>query len=381
MWRINRKSLSGIKITSLLIVLIILFSFGCGKKEEKEIRIGVILPLTGDVASLGSPSLKAVNLAVEQANLQAEKEGYKFIVIAEDDQAVPAKAVSAIQKLKDVDKIRLVIGPLVSSSTMAVAPIADKNGIVIISPGSSAPGITNAGDYIFRNELSDLFGGTKQAELAYNVLKYRKVACVYINNDYGVGVSTVFKKVFLSLGGAVTLYESFDQGSTDFRNVLNKIKNNKPDAVFFISHNEILNFVRQKVEFGINTPVYTTPVFEDKNNLEKLGKAAEGIIYTYYGTFFPESNNETIKSFVNSYRKKYNEEPTYYSALAYDATNILLTALKNAKYDILKVKDELYNIRNYNGVTGVTSFDKNGDVEKPVILKAVKNGKFTVLDK
>ncbi len=298
-------------------------------------------------------------------------------MIAEDDQATPAIAVSSFQKLINVDNVKLVLGPLTSSATLAVAPLAEENKIVILSPGASAPSITDAGDYVFRNELSDSFGGDKQANLAFNNLNFKKVAIVYINNDYGVGVQSVFKDKFTSLGGKIVASESFKQGNTDFKSILAKIAIQKPDAIFVVSHNEILNLLKQKKEIGLSIPVYTTPVFEDQKNIEKLGPLAEGVIYTFYGSFSLDGNNLNTNKFIESYKAKYETNPTYYSALGFDAANILTTALKSANYDENKVKDELYKIKDLDGVTGITSIDKNGDVMKPVTLKTVKNGKFS----
>ena len=100
----------------------------------------------------------------------------------------------------------------------------------------------------------------------------------------------------------------------------------------------------------------------------------------YYGTYDPDSADDQIKKFLNSYQKKFNVPPTYYSALAYDATNIICLSLKNANYDVTKVKDEIYKIKNFKGISGLTSLDKNGDVSKPVSLKVVKDGRFTFFE-
>ena len=364
-------------IFAVLALLIALFS-GCSKKssEEKEVKIGVLLPLTGDAASLGVPAWNAIQLATEQTNSSRKPEEPLLTLVAEDTKALPGEGLSALQKLVSIEKVKLIIGPLTSTVALAVAPVAEKNMVVIISPGASAPKISESGDYIFRDEISEKLGGAIQARLAVNKLGYKKVACVYINTDYGAGLFEVFKSSFEQEGGRVVLSEAFDQGETDFRAIISKIKSVEVDAVFVVAIDEVINFVRQKKELGLVAQVYTTPIFENKLYMEKLGELAEGIVYVYYGIYNPESQDDRTISFVQAYESRFNSAPTYYSANAYDAANMLYAALKESKYRVKAVKDALYSIKNFEGVSGTMSFDSNGDVTKDVSLKVVENGSF-----
>ncbi len=365
--------------TGFLIFLVFAFFLNliqC-KRDVKEINVGVIMPLTGGAAVYGVPSLNAIRLAIEKFENGSTQKDVKIKLITEDSQANPAMGVTAIKKLIDVNRVKVIIGPLVSGVTLAVAPIAEKNKIILLSPSSSAPAITNAGDYIFRTELSDFQGGIAQADIAIEKLGFKKLACVYINNDYGASLFDVFKKRFEEKGGEILFKEGFLQGETNFKTILSKIASINIDAIFVISHDEILNFVRQKLELGINLPIYTTPVFEDQRNLEKLGTLANGIIYTYYGEFDSNSDKALIKDFITAYKSKYGELPTYYAALAYDATNILLDALEKNNFNLKNLRDVISETKDFAGVTGKMSFDKNGDILKTVSLKIVKNINFS----
>lgn len=362
-------------VFTVLFLAIILGNLGCSK-GEKDIKVGVLMPLTGTAASLGVPAFNAMQLAIDEANQKREEGDPKVVLIPEDTKALAPMGVSSIQKLINVNKIKIAIGPLTSTVTLAVSPIAEKNKFVIISPGSSAPAISESGDYIFRNELSDLDGGRTQAQIAIDKLGFKKMACVYINTDYGSGLYKVFKEVYEAKGGEIVLAEAFMPGTTDFRTIITKIISESVDAVFLIAIDEVLNFVKQKEELGLKTKIFTTPIFENIDYLNELGKLAEGILYVYYGQYDPNSTDENIKSFISKYQERFKDSPTYYSALAYDAANIIYKALKNANFELDKVKNEIYKIQGFQGVTGETSFDKNGDVSKPVSLKVVKNGKF-----
>jgi len=361
-----------IVVVALAIVFIVIPT----KREPEEIKIGAILPLTGKAGKYGEDAKLGIDLALNELHLQNGINGKKINVIYEDNQSSPQQSVSAIRKLISFEKVPAIIGPMTSSATLAVAPIAEQNHMVLLSPAASAPALTEAGDYIFRNELSDAYGGTAQARLTWNKLNIKKVAILYINNDYGLGVKDAFLKTFTNLGCKVVDIESFEPNATDFRTQLTRIKQKSPEAIFIISYKESIPILKQIKEIGIKVQLLSTPVFEDKEVLEKVGKLAEGVIYVYYGGFNPQSSNERVRKFVEAFKKKYGRDPGYYSALAYDAMKILVLAIKNGGYKSEGIKNSLYEIKDFPGITGKATFDVNGDVVKPVILKTVKNGKF-----
>ncbi len=293
----------------------------------------------------------------------------------EDDEGKPDKAVSAAQKLIQRDKVIAILGPLWSSPTLAVAPIADKNKIVLLSSGASAPKITDAGDYIFRNEISDAYGAKESAKLYYNA-GFKRIAIIYINNDYGIGVQDVTEQVYKELGGKITSVEAFEQNAKDFRTQLLKIKRTNPDAILIVSYKEAILILRQMKELGIKKQILGTPLFGDPEIIERTGDAAEGAIYSYYGTFDPKSEEARIKEFLRNFKEKYGVEPEYYAPIGYDAVKILALAIEKGGFKPEQIKNALYQIKDFPGLSGTTSFDENGDVIKPVILKTVKNRHF-----
>ena len=209
-------------------------------------------------------------------------------------------------------------------------------------------------------------------------MQIKNNAILYINNDYGVGVKDAFLNTFTKLGGKVSGTESFEPDIQDFRTQLIRVNKKLPEAIFVIAYKETIPILRQIKELGIKARILSTPVFEDREVIEKAGKTAEGVIYNYYGGFNPQSEDEHIKKFLEKFREKFKREPGYYSALAYDATNLVLLAIENGGYKSDGIKTALYQIKDYPGVTGKTTFDSNGDVNKPVFLKTVKNGQFVV---
>jgi len=362
-------------IAVLVIAVVVVVIRQKGQPQKDEIRIGAILPLTGDGAKYGGAARKAIDLVMSEVNDNGGLRGKKIQVIYEDTKGTGKDGVSAIQKLITVDEVSAVIGGLFSSVTLAVAPLAEKNQVVLLSPTSSAPKITDAGDYIFRNCASDVFEGKVMADAAVKELGVRKVAILYINNDYGVGIADIFKKTFLVHGGHIVAEEAFSQSATDFRTQLTKIANLQPDGIYIVGYKELGHLLKQAHELGIKTQFMSTVMFEDPDILSVAGKAADGVIYSARA-YDPDSDEPHIKEFVTSFKHRYEEEPDIFAAYAYDAARILVQAMNEKEPSADAIKQSIYAIKNFPGVTGSTSFDDNGDVIQPAYLKTVKDGKF-----
>jgi len=368
---------NGRKTRVIFIVCLLSFVwvfFSC-VKEPQEIRIGAILPLTGDAAKYGKASKQGIELGLQQINSSGGIHKKKLEIIYEDDQADPKLGVSAFEKLITVNKVPAVIGPLPSSVALAVAPLAERNKVVLLSPAASSPAITNAGDYIFRNVVSDLFEGMALADFVYNNLHLREVSIIYINNDFGVGLKNSFTTKFESLGGKIIASESFEQGSTDFRTQLSKIKAGNPQGIYLIGYREMGKVLRQAAELKIKSQLLSIAMFEDPEILKIAGKSAEGVYYSFRA-YDSQSGDELVKKFVEDYKSKYGVEPDIFAALSYDSIRILALAMREAGTNPEATKKFLYTIKDFPGVTGKITFDKNGDIVGTMSIKMVKDGKF-----
>lgn len=365
-----------IALVAVIVIAVVVFVMQKERQTQQGIKIGAILPLTGDGAKYGVAAKRAIDLVMLDVNKGGGVNGKIVTVVYEDTRGVGKDGVSAIQKLITVDKVPAVIGGLFSSVTLAVAPIAEKNHVVLLSPTSSAPKITDAGEYIFRNCASDVFEGKVMADAAAQKLKIEKVAILYINNDYGVGIASVFKKTLAVHGGQVVAEEAFSQGSTDFRTQLTKIAALKLDGIYIVGYKELGHLLKQAKEIGLKRQFMSTVMFEDPDILSTAGDAAEGVIYS--ARAYDQSSDEPhVKEFVTSFKQHYGEEPDIFAAYAYDAARILVQVMTEKGASADAIKQGIYAIRDFPGVTGSTSFDENGDVIQPAYLKTVENGKFT----
>lgn len=363
-------------VGSIVIVALIATVFGCGKKEPDEIKIGVITPLTGEGATYGEATKRGVDLAVEGINQKGGIKGKKIRVIYEDDQIKPDVGANAIQKLISVDKVPVILGAFGSSVTLAIAPIAEKNKVVLFSASSTADAIKDAGDYIFRNVPPNSRQGTSAAEFAYSKLKAKTAAILYMNNDYGISLAKAFESSFKEKGGEVTIGDNYNPGDRDFRAQLSKIRGKRPDIVFYPGHYQESGLIlRQAKEMGIKSVFIGGDGSYSPELIKIAGEAAEGSYYTLMAMGYGIADEE-IKNFVQAFKTKYKEEPDVYSAYAYDALKIIAQAIQEGGYSSDGVKKALYGIKEFKGVTGITFFDKFGEVDKPFYIYEVKSGKF-----
>lgn len=374
-----KKSWIGIGVV-IMVALVITLVITQTTKEPQEIKIGAMLALTGDYAPWGERSQRGIELALEEVNEEAVGER-KIRIIYEDSPGDPQKAVSAFRKLVELDNVKFILGPLSSAETLSIAPIAESKRIVVLTPVSSAPQISYAGDYIFRNCVSDVFEGRVAAEYIIKSLQKKKGGVLYVNNDFGIGVKTSFSETFGDLGGVVVVEEVFSAGDTDFRTQLSKIKSKNPEVIVLAGYAaEMAQVLRQAKELGMNIQFFSFSSFEAPEILNVAQEASEGILYTYQG-FDAENEKEVVSEFVEKYRMRYKEDPDIFAALSYDALKIFAEALKKGDKDVEKVKKALYGIKDFVGVAGKTSFDEHGDVIKPIGIKKVEHGKFIWLYK
>jgi len=366
------------RIFSLGVILLIICGLiwvSCQKKvEEKVVKIGAILPLTGDAAQWGIPPLKGAQLAIDEINSKGGIRGRLLKLLPQDTKCDPKEGVSAFNKLLSVDKTKIIIGAVCSSVTLAVAPIAEKNEVLLISPASTNPKITEAGDYVFRVIPSDTLRGKVFAEYLFKNEGFKKVGIIYINNDGGRGNRDAFKERFEGLGGKIVIEETYDPEAIDMRTQLPKIKHADIEALMVVSYpRDTVLLLKQAKEIGLNKPLYfQTEAVEDPHVLRETKGAAEGIIY-----ILPASASGKIpEEFVRHYESRYEIKPELFAAEAYDIINLIAKAIKKTdSTDPTKLKEYLYTIKNYQGASGIITFDKNGDVLKPMAIKMIINGK------
>lgn len=367
------------RITVWMVSAFFVVTLGCSNTNKQEVKLGAILPLTGDAAPYGSSLKKGMDLAIDELNAKGGINGKKLVVAFEDDRNLPQDGVTAYSKLKSVDKVPMVLGAMFSAVTLAIAPIAERDNVVLLSPTSSDIALTNAGDYIFRIYPSDSYDGDFLGNFAYEKLGARKVAVISMQASSTISVSKMFKKVFEQKGGAIVSEDAFNEGATDYRAILTKLKKQQQDLVFLpAALKESALFLRQAKELGVTARVLGISTLFDPKLIELAGDAAEGVLFSS-PAFDATSQAPEIRAFVEAYKSRYTAEPDILGAYGYDTVNIAVVALKSAgasQITAQTIKNGLYKIKDYKGVTGTMGFDDNGDVIKDLKMMTVKNAKF-----
>lgn len=360
-------------------ILILYIVFSKQKNTDPEtIKIGAIIPLTGETATHGIRVKHGIELALERINANGGIRGKQLEVVFQDDQCDSAKAIAAFQALS-AQGINIFLGPQCSSAAMAVAPLAEQQKNIVFASMASVPALSEQGDYIFRNSESGHLHGSQMAEFAYTDLRAKTAAILYINLDNGVAYKDSFNTTFTAIGGKVLVIEAYEKGTADFKTQLTKIKKSSPDVIY-IAGQAAEHAVRQIRELGIASKIVSMNGIEVPELFKVAGKAAEGIYFT--SAFFDaQSTGPQVAAFVTEYNKRYEEGAEVFSANGYDAAMIIGESMRSCGIDTTCIKDYLYSIKNYPGISGLINFDKNGDVQKQLAIKHAKNGAFVIYRK
>lgn len=336
--------------------------------ERTEVKIGFAAPLTGDNAVYGLGMQRAVELAFKEANASAEvaDAGYEFVVRAEDDQGDPKQAVNVANVLAgDVDVLG-VIGHFNSGCSIPASPVYDKAGLAMISV-SSNPELTAKGlGVVNRIVPKDDAQGAFAATLLSETLGYKKVVVIDDSTQYGQGLAEEFVKVFGEKGGTLLSQEKIQPKEVDFSALVTKMKTMAPEAVYYAgAHTEGALISKQMKEGGLAVPLVGGDMINSQSYIDVAGAAnAEGDIATMLG--LPMDQQPRGADFIAAYKAEYDADPEAYDSYAYDQAWIFVKAVLEAGTDRAAIAEAVRG-GSFDGVTGVTEFDENGDTTNQAI--------------
>lgn len=346
------------------------------------IKIGEVDPLSGGISQFGIGCHQGIVLALDRINAAGGVLGQPIELVTEDDQSKPGQSATAVRKLITQDKVVALLGDATSSATLESAPIAQANKIPMITPSATNPRITQVGDFIFRVCFLDELQGRVIARFARQKLNAAKIfTLVDVKQDYSVDLAKFFKDEFTKLGGSIVGEQSYSSGDTVFRAQLTAIRGLRPDAIYVPGYyQEVALIVKEGRQIGLTMPFLGCDGWANQALIAVGGKAMDGCYFTNH--FSPEDQSPIVKEFVGKYREKYGSVPDTFAALGYDAASILCDSIKRAgSSDSLQIRDALAKTTGFEGVTGVISLDANRNAAKPVLVIAIRDGKFEVAEK
>jgi branched-chain amino acid transport system substrate-binding protein len=346
------------------------------------IKVGFVFSMTGGAAVYGASQKEGASLAIEQINAAAGS-GLKIIPVFEDDASVPQQGTNVFNKLINRDKVFLIIGPTLSNTAKITDPIAQKAGVPVLAISNTISGITEIGDYVFRDSLTENVVIPHTVKIAKKKLGLKKVAMLYGNDDAMTKATyEVFKKVLQSSGIQILGEQTFAKGDRDFSPQLTQIKAQNPDAIIAAAlAEEASGIAIQARQLGIPKTVRIIGGngLNSPGLIKNAGDAAEGIIV---GAAWNITSTAPLNvKFVNDYTKKYKHAPDQFAAQAYAGVQIAYQAAKmsGGGADRKALRDALARIKNLDTVLGRFSFTEGRDADHAGIVQEVKGGKFVVL--
>jgi len=345
--------------------------------DENTLLIGEVGSLSGAEATFGISTQNGIALAVDEANAAGGVNGKKIAVRVYDSQSKPEEAGNAALRLITQDHVKLILGEVASSNSLAMAPKAQEAKVPMITPSSTNPSVTQVGDYIFRVCFIDPFQGYVMAKFARENLKVTRAAVLSdTKSAYSMGLSEVFTAKFAELGGKIVGTESYQKGDTDFRAQLTALKKQKPEAIYAPGYYSDVGIIaRQAKELGINVPLMGGDGWDSEKLFELGGSAVQGNYFSNH--YSPEDPSPRTQKFIADYKARFGGVPDSLAALGYDAARVAVEAMRRAK-DLSgpSLRDAIAQTKDFPGVTGTITLDENRNAVKPAVVLEVGDGKY-----
>lgn len=370
-------------VLALIVVLTTLVA-ACKPAAPKTLKVAILAPLSGDVATFGVSTRDGALLAIDEWNAKGGLLGRKIEAVVEDSQCEAEPAASAANKVINQDQVKFIIGEVCSKASIPVSEIVDGTGgkVLQISPTSTNPKVTiredgSAKPTVFRACFIDPFQGTVAAKFALDKLG-AKTAAVLLDqgNDYVRGLAEFFRDAFEAGGGKVVVWETYTAGDKDFSAILTKVKDANPDVLFLPDYYQTVNLIAaQANQMGIKAVKMGGDGW-DSPELDR--QATAGGFFTNHYT--SEDTRPVVQDFVKRYQAKYGSVPDALAALAYDAANILFQAIQQAGTDDpLKVAQTMEKGK-FSVVSGDITFDNQHNPKKCAVILEVSPEKVSYRD-
>jgi branched-chain amino acid transport system substrate-binding protein len=344
---------------------------------EGEVPIGAVLSLTGAAASYGESQQRGLELAAEQL---AEKGGVTYALTIEDDQTDPRQGITLFDEFVSQD-VSLIIGPTLSNAALQSDPIAQEAGVPVLGISNTAAGVTEIGDYIFRDSL------TEQAVIPQTIAKateeygLQNVVVMYSNDDaFTESGYEAFAAALEDEGVEVAEEITFSKADTDFRALLTQAKESEPDALVVSALIEAaIPLVTQARELGIDVPIIGGNGFNNPRLMADAGEAAEGVVVG--AAWNSSSDNPENVAFLEDFEAKFDTQPDQFAAQAYAGLLLVDHAVRaNCSADHESIKEALGELEGIPTVLGEFSIDENRDAVHPAVVQVVQDGTFAVLE-
>jgi branched-chain amino acid transport system substrate-binding protein len=364
-----------------------------GPDPDTLVRIGLAFVTSGDNGVYGISQRRASELAWHEIDEgQGGIGGHIIAATFEDTASKPDQAISVFQKYIGIDNVLAIIGPTLSNEAKSSDPEAQKGGVPVLGVSNTAAGITDIGDFIFRDSLAEGQVIPETVKQAKEKLGIKTASILYATDDaFSKSGYDVFKAELEKNGIKILSEQTFSTNDTDYKAQLTAIKADNPDAIVVSAlakpAQTILQQARSDVGIDAKVHIIGGNGFNSPAVLKAAGQAAEGVVVG--AAWNINSDNELSKKFVAEYKKQYGADPDQFAAQAYAGFYIMADAIRRAdlkdysakslKENRVKVRDALKATKDFPTVLGTFSFTDKRDANHPPVIQIVKGGKFEVL--
>jgi branched-chain amino acid transport system substrate-binding protein len=337
--------------------------------EDKIIKIGGLLPMSGPGSYFGAQDKQGIELALDEIN-RVGVAGYKFEVKYEDSSCSPLPATQAAKRLLEQYKPDVVIGEECSDATLAIMPLMEQAKVPLLNAGSSSIRITEPGNpWTFRIMPNEVMQGVDIATQAFRRLNARTAVLLHENTNAGIGNAKVFNDTFTKLGGKVLADIGFGRDINDFTSIATRVAAiGKIDVIpTYTLEGQGLKITQALAQAGVTRggggqSIQLGTIWLPLGFEQKAGKAAVG--YIRIVQFDPTDQRPLVRNFIDAFKAKYNQEPTHLHAHAYDQIALIADTVKRGAKDAESIRAGLAATKTFSGVTGSVEFDKTNQNEK-----------------
>jgi branched-chain amino acid transport system substrate-binding protein len=360
------------KIKYGLAVTLLMVLYLCGFSNltlaQDEFVYGAIMPVTGPIPQYGEHFIRGSQFALEDLGKSGWVNGKKLRIVLEDSKADPKIALSAMNKLVNIDKVPIVEA-CVSPVLAAIYPVAEKNGVVLVNTAAQGANLRKNGPYfISMNPLADSVM-EMTVKYASQGMKAKTASIMLVNNDYGLSVSDTFSQLFeKQYGGKILAKESIVLGETDYTTHLTKLKFVKSDIIFMVAQEAEFGYALKKAkQIGLKTTFLATPGMTGPMTVEIAKDAIEGVKTPDY-LFDPVHGTKRMKEFGQRFKQRYGIMPSTFAAYTYDSIMLYVDALKSGARTGKEIRD-YYLASKRVGLSGPIAFDKDGITTTPAVIR------------
>lgn len=348
----------------------------CTFAVSKEVKIGVIMPMSGPIGGFGQSAMEGLELMNKLAPKLNNGDDIKLVLV--DNKSDKIESANGASKLISSDKVTAIIGALTSTNTMAMTKLAEEAKVPVVAPVATNILVTKRKDFVSRVCFSDAFQGEVAANFAINNLKLKKAVLITdVKNDYSIGISKIFKKMYPNLGGEIVQEAKINAGDTDFKAMLSNIKALNPELIFFPIYSAEAGLIaKQAKQLGITAKFLGTDgMTADDVFFKAGGDAVEGFYATDLYSASAPKTTELAKTYEKAYKDELKKDVHPFGVLAADSYNVIVAAMNACEdaTDSVCVNKNIRATKNFAGASGVITL-QDGDAVRSAVINQIKNG-------